>query len=174
MCTVLCKVHGLKLSLSDFLQNNSAILAFTRSSFNSVPNSYITGMFETLRCFRNVCQRPSQGRDCSGYLNKSTEASFVGWNSMPTSLKRKVERKSAASNPVDSYLAEDMDQVHQLLRLIAVPRHFTLFIPEGQLEDTEKRAFVISKQEVESDGHEQKHFLFFSILFMFARTFLMK
>lgn len=29
-----------------------------------------------------------------------------------------------------------MNQVHQLLRLIAVPCHFTLFIPKGQLKDT--------------------------------------
>lgn len=33
------------------------------------------------------------------------------------------------------YLAVNMDQVHQLFRLIAVPCHFALFIAQGQLED---------------------------------------
>lgn len=41
-------------------------------------------------------------------------------------------------NPWMPYLAINMNQVHQLLGLIAIPRHFTLFIPEGQLKDTEK------------------------------------
>lgn len=33
------------------------------------------------------------------------------------------------------YLAVNMDQVHQLFRLIAVPCHFALFVAQGQLED---------------------------------------
>lgn len=32
-----------------------------------------------------------------------------------------------------SHLAINMNKIHQLLRLIAVPRHFALFVPEGQL-----------------------------------------
>lgn len=36
------------------------------------------------------------------------------------------------------YLAVNVNQVHQLLRLVAIPCHFALFIPEGQLEDKER------------------------------------
>jgi len=46
---------------------------------------------------------------------------------------------TAPSSPLGSYLAVYVHQVHQLLRLIAVPRHFILFIPEGQLERQRQR-----------------------------------
>lgn len=36
-----------------------------------------------------------------------------------------------------SYLAVNVDQVHQLFRLVAVPCHFALLIAKGQLEDSE-------------------------------------
>lgn len=39
---------------------------------------------------------------------------------------------------LQSYLAVNMNQVHQLLRFIAIPRHFALFIAKGQLKNKEK------------------------------------
>lgn len=37
-----------------------------------------------------------------------------------------------------SHLAVNVNQIHQLLGLVAVPRHFALFVPEGQLRREKK------------------------------------